>query len=412
VRASLCCFAVALFAACGDDGGTTEPIAIGFLSPLTGDIAAFGRDLTDASNLALEEINNDGGVLSGREIRLVVYDTGTSATGAGIGYTALLNQGVPVILGPIASSEVVGVREQIKAGTTLTLSQSATSPQLTSLDFGGYFHRLAPSDAVQAVVLAEQVTATAPGSLCIVHRDDPYGNGLTAAVRARVTTPIVEASFDPGLADLSNVLDPCDSLIATPGNAIMFVTLVADGAQLMDDAANRGWSATQHTVFLTDGTKNRDLVTILSHRDFVEGAIGTAPTGPNPDSPEGVVLRDFKSRFRARFSRDADVFAEMAYDALYVAAMAIEIAGSTDSRPAIRDALPKLSAGTSIAASGDWAVIRDEIRAKGQVDFVGASGELSFDPASCDILGPFYISVWTINNGAVVETDVRKIDSL
>jgi branched-chain amino acid transport system substrate-binding protein len=406
------CFALALLVACGDDGGTTEPIAIGFLSPLTGDIAAFGRDLTDASNLALEEINNDGGVLSGRNLRLVVYDTGTSATGASIGYTALLNQGVPLILGPVASTEVVGVREQIKAGTTLTLSQSATSPALSSLDFGGYFLRLAPSDAVQAVVLAEQVTAKAPGSLCIVHRDDPYGNGLSDAVRARITTPVVEAKYDPALADLSNVLDPCDSLIATPGNAIMFITLVADGAQLIDDAADRGWSPTQHTVFLTDGTKNRDLVMILTHRDFVEGAIGTAPTGPNPDSPEGVVLRDFKSRFRARFTRDADVFAEMAYDAVYVAAMGIEIAGSVDDRPAIREAMAKVSAGTSLAVNGDWTVLRDEIRAKGQVDFVGASGELTFDSASCDILGPFYISVWTINNGAVVETDLRKIDSL
>src|SRR5688572_30143091 len=148
---------VVLVACSGGGGGDPEPIELGFLAPLTGDIAAFGRDLVDASNLALEEINDGGGVLGGREIRLEVYDTGTSATGASIGYTALLNQQVPVILGPTASSETVGVREQVKAGTTLTISQSATSPELSTLDFGGYFYRLAPSDAVQAIVLAEQI---------------------------------------------------------------------------------------------------------------------------------------------------------------------------------------------------------------------------------------------------------------
>jgi len=401
-----------VLAGCGGSGPAPEPIEIGFLAPLTGDIAAFGRDLTDASNLALEEINNAGGVLENREIRLKVYDTGTSATGASIGFTALLNQQVPVILGPTASSEAVGIREQVKAGTTLTISQSATSPELSTLDFGGYFFRLAPSDAVQSVVLAQQITMKAPPNLCIVHRDDAYGNGLTEALRPRVTTNIVEAKFDPALADLSHVLDVCDSLAPMPGNAILFITLVADGAQLMDAAASRGWSPTKHQVFLTDGTKNHDLITILSTPSFIEGAIGTAPTGPSPDSPDGVVLRDFRTRFRTRYARDADVYSEYAYDAMYVAAMGIEIAKTADDRPAIKSAMAKVSMGTQLAATGDWSVIRDAIRADGQVDYRGASGEVTFDLATGDIIGPFFISVWTISNGNVVDTAIVKIDSL
>ena len=64
-----------VLAGCGGSGPAPEPIEIGFLAPLTGDIPALGRDLTDASNLALEEMNIAGGVLENREIRLKVYYT-------------------------------------------------------------------------------------------------------------------------------------------------------------------------------------------------------------------------------------------------------------------------------------------------------------------------------------------------
>jgi branched-chain amino acid transport system substrate-binding protein len=404
------CFALCL-AACSSDEPALDPVSLGFLAPLTGDIAAFGRDLVDATNLALEEINSNGGVLGGRELRMIVYDTGTSPTGASIGFTSLLNQSVPVILGPTASSEAVAVRDQVKAGTTVTISQSATSPELSTLDFGGYFFRLAPSDAVQAVVLAEKIAAAGLSNLCVVYRDDPYGNGLAAAVAARITTPTINAKFDPLLADLSHVLDPCDSLIAGAGNGILFITLVADGAQLMDDAARRGWAPTQHRVFLTDGTKNRDLISILTRPGFVEGAVGTAATGPDPTSADGVVLRDFRNRFRARFGRDADVYAEMAYDALYVAGIGIELAGGASDRPAIRAAMAKLASGRP-ATVGDWPVIRQAIHDDGQVDLRGASGEVVFDLATGDITGPFYIVVWTVSNGTVTETEIRRVDAL
>jgi branched-chain amino acid transport system substrate-binding protein len=389
-----------------------QPITIGFLAPLTGDIAAFGRDLTDASNLALEEINSGGGVIGGRELRLTVYDTGTSATGAQLGYTELLNEEVPAILGPTASSESVAVRDQVVAGTTVTVSQSATSPELGTLDWGGYFFRMAPSDAVQSVVLAELITATlAPSAqLCVVFRDDPYGNGLMQALQGRITNSITQAKFDPAQADLSHVLDPCDPLIAGAGNGILFITLVADGAQLIDDAASRGWNPpTTHHVFLTDGTKNHDLVTILAHPGFVEGAQGTAATGPDPNTPAGAVRAAFDTRFVARFSINPDVYTEMAYDAVYVVAIGLELAATTSDRPAIRDALGKIGAGSAVPP-GDWKMLRDVLGRDKQVQYTGASGNVAFD-AIGGVMPPHYISVWTVTGGTVVEVRIEEIDT-
>jgi branched-chain amino acid transport system substrate-binding protein len=402
-----------LLAACSSSSSTPQQIQIGFLAPLTGDIAAFGRDLTNASNLALEEINNGGGVLGGRALSLEVYDTGTSPTGASLGYTQLLNAQVPVILGPTASSEVLAVADQVQDGSTLTISQSATSPQISTTDFGGYFYRLAPSDAVQAVVLAQQITAKAPSGICIAYRDDAYGTALEALVAAKISTPVTTASYDPTATDLSHVLDPCDSLMANPTSAIMFISFIADGAALLDDAADRGWNSTTQQVFLTDGTENMDLESILQNPSFVEGAIGTMATGPDPTTPAGAVMNAFQQRFLSRYGYPADVYTEQSYDAVYVAAMAMELAGGTDDHEQIKNEIPNLMNGSMMVnLAGEWQPILAQIEKSHSVGYKGPSGVIQFNLQTGDLLPPYYISIWTVSGGAVVVQQVVEVDSM
>ncbi|MCH8906932.1 MAG: ABC transporter substrate-binding protein, partial [Candidatus Heimdallarchaeota archaeon] len=50
---------------------TKEPILIGVIFPLTGDAAAYGIPLQKIANLAIEEINNAGGV-NGKELKIIV----------------------------------------------------------------------------------------------------------------------------------------------------------------------------------------------------------------------------------------------------------------------------------------------------------------------------------------------------
>ena len=71
----------------GDDGD--GPITFGMLAPFSGSESAFGAYMQNGAQLAVDELNADGGVL-GRELELVVEDDACDATTAVAGANKLV----------------------------------------------------------------------------------------------------------------------------------------------------------------------------------------------------------------------------------------------------------------------------------------------------------------------------------
>jgi branched-chain amino acid transport system substrate-binding protein len=395
-------------AACGGGGGDDAPIGIGLVTPITGDLGVAGRNQQESALLAVAEINAAGGVL-GRPLAVELRDDATSAAGAAAAYGQLLGYEVSAILGPIHSAGARAIGDQIRGGHTITISGGATSPDLAELDDGGFFFRTVPSDAVQAIVLAQRIVAAGHQRVCIVHRDDPYGVGLADALRTRLTAlDVVGAPYDPD-GDLQGAMVPCEPARTGPAGGVVFVTFEGDGRVILADAAVRGWSAASHGIYLVDGNRRPELFAALGDASAFEGATGTAPTGPDPSTGAGTRLRAFQDRFLARYGREAATNGENHYDSLYLAALAIEIAGVTDG-DAIRDAVALTSEGDAIA-TGDWAALRAAV-AQGGVDYQGASGEVDLDPVTGDPLPPYYVRLWTLSRGAIVDLEVVTVDAL
>lgn len=59
---------------CATPTPTSTPVKIGMIAPLTGVVATMGIGLRDGALVALDEINEAGGILDGRMVELVVYD--------------------------------------------------------------------------------------------------------------------------------------------------------------------------------------------------------------------------------------------------------------------------------------------------------------------------------------------------
>jgi len=397
---------LAIPVACGGgDGANRDPILLGVVNPASGDLAPEGRNQQEALALALDEINGAGGVV-GRQLELDLRDDGSSAAGAMAAYGQLLADGVPVILGPDHSGGVVAIAAQLRDGKTLTISGSATSPALATLDDGGYFFRTAPSDAMQAVVMAERIRAERRQHLCVVYRDDAYGAAVAAMLRthlADAALEIVEASYDPATA-LSQVMDACEPVRAQPEPGVVFITFQADGRLILDDAAARGWTTATQKIFLC-GNRNQTVFDALSRAEAFEGAIGTTNTGPDAAGVAGARRAAFRERFLAAHGHASAPYGENHYDATYLAAMAIEIAGAADDRAA----MTRTAAGAE-GDAGDWAALRAAIAADGEANYRGASGEVDLD-ASGELRPPYYVGLWTIHDGMIVDTEVVTIEA-
>lgn len=401
----------------GRDGSSVaakNPVEIGVVASVTGDLEAYGTELLDGATLAFDEINRAGGVLGGRPLKLYVQDDGTKTDGTKAAYATLLTKGVPVILGTNYSGGVAAIAEQIRTGRTLTITPSATSPDITTLADDGFLYRTAVSDTVQGVVLAQLVADAGRKGICVVHRDDTWGRALsdiaiTNLSRSAPATRIVKAPYSPDLSDFSAVMQPCDELLGTPDAGVMFLTYVQDGALILDSAQKRGWSPLQHRFFFGDGIYDAALLSKVPNAAFLEGAVGTSASGPDPATPIGARAKAFAAKYVARFGREPSPFSANSYDAAYVAAAAIEIAKSATDREAVAKAIGRVSSGVS-AEAGDWPAILRAIAEKGELDYEGASGNVDFDPATGDILPPSFIAVWSVAGGVLGNVRIVTVE--
>src|SRR5205823_590615 len=113
-----------------------------------------GAENVQAAQLAIDEINKAGGVL-GTTLALVNKDDGSDAAKGATAAQALVDLKVPVVIGAAGSSISLSVAAVLAPAKVVQISESSTSPDLTTFADDGYLFRTCPSDALQGVLLAE-----------------------------------------------------------------------------------------------------------------------------------------------------------------------------------------------------------------------------------------------------------------
>lgn len=394
---------------------TSGPTTVDFgtLVANDGDLQGTGQDNLNAALLAVEQINAAGGVL-GKPLTLAVENDKTDVDAARAGYTRLIEKKVAAVIGPSSSSQVIALAELIAASRTLTIGRTSTSPLLNTIADDDFFFRVAPSDLFQAKVLAPLILDAKVERLCMVHREDTYGTRLSEAVTAELTAlgstiPIVKSSFNPKTGQLDSVLSKCDALrcSASDGGAaadcvedakigLLMMTYVSDGAAILRAAPD--WSASRQRVFFSDGARDNELVKLGLPPGQLDGAVGTIPSGPDPESAKGDLFEAFRVAYRDKYGTIAPAFSQNAFEAVYVAATAVELAGTTEGG-AVRDAVRGANTpGGVVVRAGNWKEIRETIAQKQPIDLRGVTGDANFD-ANGDLVPPYYYRVWRINDG-------------
>jgi branched-chain amino acid transport system substrate-binding protein len=117
----------------GGGGGSGERITIGALEPLSGNFTPWGQDHRAGLEFGIREINQNGGVLGGRQLRAVVEDTGSNPGNADSIFRRFVEQENAVaVTGPVSSD--VGIRTARTAEdleTPLYLHMSGSNEVIT-----------------------------------------------------------------------------------------------------------------------------------------------------------------------------------------------------------------------------------------------------------------------------------------
>jgi len=336
--------AVALVAAaCGSDDAGTDAgtdtdtgngdvvvseaaLKLGYLLPETGQLAFLGPPMISGVQMAVQEINDAGGVL-GNPVELLSGDEASDAGRAAEDASRLLASDVQAIVGAAATGMTMAVIDQITSAGVVQCSPSNTGIGLTTQPDNGYYFRTAPSDVLQAPVLAELVIDADYTVVAVAARADDYGvpflNETVTSLEARGAEVVAQEAYDPDAGTFDSVVD---ALLGSGAEAFVLITFV-EGAQIVQGLLAAGIEPTQ--IFGADGIAGAAFADNFPSTDVLEGMRFTAPTA--------IVPPDFEARLLAFNPNLVDfLFAPNSYDCVNLIALSAVAAGSTASS-AIRD---------------------------------------------------------------------------
>ena len=164
-------------------GATGEPLVIGTLLPLTGNLAFLGPPEVAGARLAVNDINAAGGVL-GQPVQLVEGDSGDASTDTATQTVdRLLQGGANAIIGAASSGVSLTVIDRITGSGVVQFSPANTSDQFTDYNDNGLYFRTAPPDTLQARALSDLIINDGNNTVGIMALNDPYGTGLMENTR-------------------------------------------------------------------------------------------------------------------------------------------------------------------------------------------------------------------------------------
>lgn len=311
-------FVVCALSACARD---SETYSIASASPWN---EAYGLMARQGTELAVDVINRRGGIRSHRLALVRVDDEGTGTKAAAVAQELIDADSILAVVGHANSSATVAAA-RVYDGRLAAVSPSASSPELTGLS--PWLFRVIPSDSVNGQDLARFATSLGHKRAAILYENNSYGRGLADSFRRAFPGEIT--SLEPVGVDGKEV-EPYLAYLRLHDPGLVFVAgSDGSGLEILREARRQGITSD----FLGgDGWSG-----ITSDTAASDGVYIGAPFSAEDPRRE---VQEFVRAFRAKFGRDPNSFAALAYDATMVIAQAIELGGPT--REAVRDYLASM----------------------------------------------------------------------
>jgi ABC-type branched-subunit amino acid transport system substrate-binding protein len=182
-------------------------LTIGTLLPQSGDLAFLGPPEFAGVDLAVQEMNDAGGVL-GNNVKQVKADSGDGTPNIAPSETdKLLRGGADAVVGAASSSVSLSVIDKITGAGVVHISPANTSTAFDTYADQGMYFRTAPSDVLQGSVMANLVLSDGYDNVAILARQDSYGEALADNVEKFFTesggTVVTKKLYDPNAANYS-----------------------------------------------------------------------------------------------------------------------------------------------------------------------------------------------------------------
>lgn len=333
----------------GGNAPSGDPIKIAFSGPMTGDYAEYGQNFNAAAQVAVEEINANGGLLGGRQVELVQYDDKNSQEEVGaIAEMIAGDKTISAVAGHFSSGVAMTAANTYKDAGLSLLSASASHPDYSSMSDYNFRNNVLITQEVQNVLEICQFSGSKRVGILVLKND--WGQGAKGALDKAYSQISGKANFEIVISE--EIMDGTEDFSA---NITKFIDADCDTIFVLTMYATFAPFANQYRalnpdikMFSVGSAYSQELINLGG--SGVEGVRLVA--GFNPES-DNEVAKSFVKRFKDKTGRNPDNMSAQTYENVMMIAQAIERAGSTD-REAVKEALYK-------------------------TDYAGITGHLQFD---------------------------------
>ena len=323
-----------MFAGCGDNSastGSSENVdtsgeltwKIGGIGPTTGGAAQYGQGVMNAIQIAVDEVNAEGGI-NGYQVAFNFQDDEADPQKAVNAYNTLKDWGMQILEGTVTSGACAAVSAETYNDRIFQITPSASSTSVTEGHDNTF--QICFSDPNQGTVSADYIAENGLGSKIgiIYDSSDPYSTGVyqnfaTEAANVGLEIVATEAFTSDSKTDFTTQLQKCKDAEA---DLLFLPFYYTEGSIVLTQANKMGYEPTMFGVDGFDG--------LLGVENFdVSLAEGVYLLTPFAADAEDEATQSFVSKYEEQYGGTPNQFAADAYDGIYILKEALESANLT-----------------------------------------------------------------------------------
>ncbi len=302
----------------GTAGGTFK---LGGIGPLTGENAIYGKAAMNGAQIAVDEINAQGGAI---QFQLQAEDDQADSELGVNAYNKLLDDGAQIIVGSVTSGSGIAVSGRTFEDRVFTITPSGSSTDVISGRDNTF--QVCFTDPNQGTGSADYIAENLPGAkVAVIYRnDDPYSQGIRDTFVAEAKAKGIEI-VDEGTFTKDTQTDFSVQLTSAKnkGADVLFLPIYYQPASVI--LAQASAMSFAPTFFGVDGMDG-----ILTMENFdTKLAEGVMLLTPFSADAEDERTQNFVKKYNELHGEVPNQFAADGYDAVYVIYEAIQAAGVT-----------------------------------------------------------------------------------
>jgi branched-chain amino acid transport system substrate-binding protein len=305
-------------------GAAQAQIKIGVAGPITGPNAAFGAQLKNGVEQAVEDINAAGGVMGQKLVLSVGDDASDPKQGVSVA-NKFASDGVKFVVGHFNSGVSIPASEVYQESNILEITPASTNPKFTERGMWNTF-RTCGRDDQQGAVAGDYLSKNFNGKkVAFVHDKTPYGKGLAdetlKAFKAKGGKEVAYEGINPGEKDYSALVS---KLKQAGVDVVYYGGLHTEAGLVIRQMRDQGLNA---PLMSGDGITDKEFTQIAG-----PGADGTLMTFA-PDPRKNPNAKDAVAKFKAK-NYDPEAYTLYSYAAVQIIKAAIEEAKGVDAKKA------------------------------------------------------------------------------